>query len=105
GQRAYIQIDSFGTVYRYAKKFTDATFVIIDEFRTEPWSFALTNLGTPKSLYEKNLVTYDRARYYRESGQHNLYYPLYKDSLLKFLSAIGFQSIAYEVEHKKAASL
>lgn len=105
GQRAYIPVDSYKTVYTYAKKFDKATIIIIDEFRKEPLFFNLENRGVPKSLYEKNLLTNERNRYYRESGEHNLYYPLYKDSLLKFLTAIGFRSIEYEIEPKKAAEL
>jgi hypothetical protein len=105
GQRAYIPVDSYKTIYTYAKKFDKATILIIDEFRKEPWFFNLENRGVPKSLYEKNLLTNERNRYYREGGEHNLYYPLYKDSLLKFLTAIGFRSIEYEIEPKKAAEL
>ncbi len=105
GQRAYIPMDSYETVYHYAKKFEKATMIIIDEYRKEPWFFNLENLGSPRSLYEKNLVTNERTRYYRESGEHNLYYPLYKDSLLKFLHAVGFRSIECEIEQKKAAEL
>jgi hypothetical protein len=106
GQRAYITIDSYITIYTYAKKFkTNTTMVIIDEFRNEPWSINLENLGMPKSLYENNLVCYDRPRYYLESGEHNLYYPLYKNSLYQFLHSVGFQSIDYDIEQKKAARL
>jgi len=105
GQRAYIATDAFKTLYHYAKTFGGKSpIIIIDEFRKEPIVNA-ENLGTPKSLYEKNLITYDRSRYYRESGAHNLYYPLYKGSLLKFLHTIGFKSIEYEIEQKKAAQL
>jgi len=105
GQRAYISMDSYKTVFHYAKKFNNPTMIIIDEFRNEPLSFSLGNLGTPKSLYEHNLVSNDRSRYYSESGVHNLYYPLYRDSVLKFLNVIGFQSIDYEIEQKMAAKL
>lgn len=106
GQRAYIPTESFLTLYQYAKKFNKKTaLVIIDEFDTEPWFFNLGNIGTPRSLYESNLLCYDKKRYYRESGKHNLYYPVYKDSLLKFLNAIGFQSIEHEIEQKKSAQL
>jgi len=105
GQRAYVSTDAFQALYQYAKKFGDnGTICIIDEFRKEPL-VALENLGIPKSLYEKNLICYDRIRYYHESGKHNLYYPLYKDSVLKFLHAIGFQSIDYDIEQKKATEL
>lgn len=106
GQRAYIPTDSFITLYQYAKSFgTNSTFIIVDEFKKEPWSFSLDNIGVPKSLYENNLIGYDRTRYYRESGKHNLYYPLYKDTLFQFLRIIGFQSIELEIEQKKAAQL
>ena len=106
GQRAYIPIDSYITVNNYTKKFgNETTMLIIDEFRKEPWFFNIENLGTPKSLYEHNLICNDRTRYYRESGRHNLYYPLYRDSVLHFLNAIGFQSITYDIEQKKAAEL
>ncbi len=106
GQRAYISTDAFITLYTYAKKISNQTsIIIIDEFRKEPWFFNIENLGIPKSLYEHNLVCNDRTRYYRESGKHNVYYPVYKDSLLRFLNAIGFQSIDYDIEQKKAAHL
>jgi hypothetical protein len=106
GQRAYITTDSFMTLYTYIKKFNNKSHVIIiDEFRNEPWFFNLSNLGIPKSLYEKNLIYADRMRYYRESGEHNLYYPIYKNTLLQFLNAAGFQSIDYDAEQKKAAQL
>lgn len=106
GQRAYLAPDAFMTLYSYVKKFgNQSTLIIIDELRKEPWFFNLDNFGTPKSLYEKNFVCYDNARYYCESGKHNLYYPLYKDTLLRFLHTIGFQSIEYEIEQKKAAQL
>lgn len=106
GQRGYIPTDSFTTLYKYSKKFGHkSTLIIIDEFKKVPWFFSLDNIGVPKSLYEKNLACNDRVRYYRESGKHNLYYPLYKDSLFHFLSAIGFQSIECEIEQKKAAQI
>jgi hypothetical protein len=105
GQRAYVSTDAFITLYQYAKKFKDSTTIIIDEFRKEPFNLNLDNLATPKSLYEKNLEAFDRIRYYRESGQHNLYYPIYRDTLLKFLTAIGYGSIEYDVEQKIAAEL
>ena len=105
GQRTYIATDAFMTLYQYAKKFTDATILIIDEFRNDPWNFGLGNIGIPKSLYEKNLSCNERERYYKESGRHNLYYPLYRNSLYKFLSRIGYRSITIDVEQKQAALL
>lgn len=106
GQRAYIPVDALLTLYSYVKIFnSNSKYIIIDEFRKEPWFFNLDNIGIPKSLYEKNLVCNDRFRYYRESGKHNLYYPLYINTLLQFLNSIGFQSIDYDVEQKKAARL
>lgn len=106
GQRAYISTDAFISLYKYAKKFDkNPTLLIIDEFRREPWFFNLENLGAPKSLYENNLVCSDRRRYYHESGKYNIYYPLYRDSLFKFLNGIGFQSIDYDIEQKEAARL
>ena len=105
GQRSYLSTDAYELIYRCAKKFSDSPLLIIDEMREEHWNFNLKNLGIPKSLYEKNLFSNERKRYYHESGQHNLYYPLYKISLLKFLSQIGYRSIEYEIEQKKAAEL
>lgn len=106
GQRAFIPIDSFITIYDYVKKFDNKTTVIlIDEFREEPWFFDLRNLGIPKSLYEHNLVCNDKKRYYRESGKHNFYYPQYTSTLLHFLNSIGFQLIDYDVEQKMSAQL
>lgn len=106
GQRAYITIESFTTLYQYTKKFGNkTTFIVIDEFRKDPWFFDLRNLGTPKSLYEHNLICDDRTRYYRESGRYNFYYPLYKNSLLSFLNIIGFQKIEYDIEQKMANHL
>jgi len=105
GQRAYIATNAFDTIYAYAKKFDDASMIIIDEFRNAPWNFSLGNLGTPKSLYEKNLAYNQRKRYFRESGKHNLYYPLYKDSILKFLTLLGFRSIEVDIEQKMASEL
>ena len=105
GQRLYLATNIFDTIYSYAKHFKNSSMIIIDEFRNEPWSFSLGTLGTPKSLYEKNLICNERERYYRESGNYNLYFPLYKTSMYKFLSIIGFQSIEYEVEQKMAANL
>ena len=105
GQRLYISTDVFSTIYQCTKKFENPSLIIIDEFRNEPWSFDLGNLGTPKSLYEKNLSCNEQIRYYQESGTHNLYYPLYKESVYKFLSTLGFRSIEYEIEQKKAAEL
>jgi len=106
GQRAYISIDSFITLYTYVKMYNlKSHIIIIDEFRNEPWFFNLSNIGIPKSLYEKNLICTDRIRYYREGGKHNLYYPIYKNTLLQFLNTLGFQSVDYEFEQKKAAQL
>lgn len=105
GQRAYISTDLFITIYEYAKKFKSATIIIIDEFRNQPWYFNLGNLGTGKSLYEKNLLLSEKTRYYRESGKHNSYFPLYKNTLVQFLNSIGFGSIGYDIEQKKAAEL
>jgi hypothetical protein len=105
GQRAYISTDAYAVLYNYAKKFEDATMIIIDEFSKEPSVFDMGYLGTPKSLYEKNLKLNELTRYYRESGKHNLYYPLYKDTILKFLSTIGFRSCDYDIEQKIAATI
>ena len=105
GQRLCLPIDAFAALYHCAKKFNNSELIIIDELRNEQWNFTLNNLGTPKSLYEKNNICYDRKRYYQESGKHNLYYPLYKISLLKFLNKIGYKSIEYDIEQKKAAEL
>jgi hypothetical protein len=106
GKRAYISTDAYLIMNKFAKKFGDkTTFIIIDEFRKEPWFFNLENLGIPKSLHEHNLVCTDRTRYYRESGKHNLYYPLYKDCLMQFLNAIGLRSVEFEIEQKKANQL
>lgn len=105
GQRNYLSTQAYALLYQCAKKFSNSPLLIIDEMREEQWNFNLKNLGIPKSLYEKNLLSNDRKRYYRESGQHNLYYPLYKLTLLKFLSQIGYRSIEYEIEQKKAAEL
>jgi hypothetical protein len=106
GRRAYISTDAYITMHNFAKKFGNkTTFIIIDEFRKEPWFFNLENLGIPKSLHEHNLTCTDITRYYRESGKHNLYYPLYKDGLVQFLNMLGFRSVEYEVEQKKANQL
>ena len=106
GQRAYISTATYIIMHNFAKKFGDkTTFLIIDEFKKEPWFFDLGNLGTPKSLYEHNLECTDRTRYYRESGKHNLYYPLYKDGLVQFLNMLGFRSVEYEIEQKVANQL
>jgi len=106
GQRAYIATDVYTMLYQYAKKFGgSAHLIIIDEFRDASLAISWENLGTPKSLYERNLVMNDRIRYYRESGMHNSYFPVYKDSLLQFLNTIGFQSITYDIEQKVAAQL
>lgn len=106
GQRGYISTDAYSTLFKYSKKIgLKSTVIIIDEFKKEPWVFSLDNFGVPKSLYEKNILCNDRVRYYHESGKHNLYYPLYKSSLLHFLSAIGFQSIECEIEQKKASQI
>jgi hypothetical protein len=105
GQRAYIAPDIFTTLYQCVKKFNDITLLIIDEFRNEPLPFSLGNLGIPRSLHEDNAPYNNRSRYLRESGRHNFYYPLYKGSVVKFLSSIGFRSIEYEIEQKKAAGL
>lgn len=105
GQRLYLATDVFSTLYYSAKKFKNATFIIIDELKNEQWNFGLANLGTPKSLYEKNLPCDERIRYYREGSKHNLYYPMFNISLHKFLHMIGFRSIEYEIEQKLAANL
>jgi hypothetical protein len=106
GQRAYIPLDSFRQLYNCTKEWKHkANIFIIDEFRDEPWFFSLGTIGTPRSLYEKNLICNDRTRYYQEAGEHNFYYPLYKYTLLKFLHEIGFRSINYEIEQKMAATL
>lgn len=106
GQRAYIAPDVFRIIDTCAKKMKqNSGIVIIDEFMNEPWSFNFGNLGTPKSLYEKNLSCHERDRYYRQSGKHNCYYPQYVYSLYSFLHAVGFTAISYEVEQKKAAEL
>lgn len=106
GQRAYIALDAFITLASCAKKCAENTSImIIDEFIKEPWFFSLGNLGTPKSLYENNLLYHERNRYYRESGKHNFYHPMYLYTLFHFLHAIGFRSIQYEVEQKMAAQL
>lgn len=104
GQRAYIAPDVYRIVTDYVKKFgKNSSLIVIDEFRKEPWSYTLENLGIPKSLTEKNLLCRDRVRYYRESGKNNLYYPLYQDTLWKFLSLTGFQSVYYDIEQKIAS--
>jgi hypothetical protein len=105
GQRAYLSNNAYSTLYCFTKKFTESSLIIIDEFREEHWNFNLKNLGTPKSLYEKNLICHDRKRYYHESGKHNLYFPLYRVSILKFLSQIGYRAIECDIEQKKAAEL
>ncbi len=105
GQRTYISTNAFATLSTIAQKCNNATLLIIDEYRKAPWSFSLTNLGTPKSLYEKNLLCHDRKRYYQQSGQHNFYFPLYKETLFKFLSTIGYRSITVDIEQKLAADL
>lgn len=106
GQRAYISIEAFTTLYEYTLAFSDSSHcIIIDELRKEPWFFNIGTLGIPKSLYEKNLICSDRPRYYKESGKHNLYYPLYINTVLQFLHTIGYRYVDIEIEQKKASEL
>ena len=105
GQRAYIATDAFVTLFQYSDKYKNADTIIIDEFKEEPLSFNYGHKGVPRSLYERNLFCHDWKRYLREGGQHNLYYPLYQDTVFKFLSTIGFRSITYDIEQKLASKI
>ena len=106
GQRAFIPTASFGLLADYVRKMPEGSaFVIIDEFRESPFYFHAGNLGKPRDLYAKGREFNNTARYFQNAGKQICYFPIYKDSLYKFLHETGFRSVQFDIEQKMAAEL
>lgn len=105
GQRAYVPIEALSTLADFADKFPTSAFVIIDEFRSPPYFWETGHLGIPKDLHRFRRDIEDLERGYKEAGENLLYYPIYFITFYKFLHALGFRSIKYDIEQRMAKEM
>jgi len=104
-QRAYIPIQAFSILANFAHKFPTSTFVIVDEFRPPPYPWETGHLEIPKDLHRYRRDIEDLEKGYKETGENLLYYPIFFVTFYKFLHALGFRSIKYDIEQRLAKEI